>query len=79
MAHDAVAIASRTDGIVQQGNALLALARVLRTSRAIDEARETLRQALELFDHKENIVQAEQTRALLAEVEFSMPSSSSGG
>jgi tetratricopeptide (TPR) repeat protein len=71
-AREAVEMIARTDDIVLHGDALLALAEVLRASDATNEATDALRQALELFERKENIVQAEETRALLAEVEASV-------
>jgi tetratricopeptide (TPR) repeat protein len=66
LAQEAVEIAARTDAIVLHGDALLALAEVLRVSGSTDESRMTLQDAVELFERKENLVRAEQTRALLA-------------
>jgi tetratricopeptide (TPR) repeat protein len=71
-AREAVEMVARTDDIVLHGDALLALAEVLRASGATDEATAALWQALELFERKENVVQAEQTRALLTTVEASV-------
>jgi ATP/maltotriose-dependent transcriptional regulator MalT len=69
LAREAVEIVARTDDIVLHGDALLALAEVLRTSGAIDASKAALHHALELYERKENVVQAEQTRGLLAELE----------
>ena len=54
-----------TDAIVLHGEALLSRAEVLRASGSNKEAEAALREALKLFEQKENVVQAEQTRALL--------------
>jgi hypothetical protein len=59
--------------IVLHGDALLALAQVQRASGATDEAKDVLRQALELYERKENIVQAKQTRTVLAQLQASVP------
>jgi tetratricopeptide (TPR) repeat protein len=77
LAREAVEIAASTDALVLHGDALLALAEVQRASGAAEPSKEALRQALELFERKENIVQAEQTRARIAEVETLLPSASS--
>lgn len=66
LAREAVDIVSRTDATVLHGDALLALAEVLRVAGADAESKAALRQALELYEHKENVVQAEQTRQMLA-------------
>jgi tetratricopeptide (TPR) repeat protein len=71
-AREAVEMVARTDDIVLHGDALLALAEALRASGATNAATAALRQALELFERKENVVQAEETRALLADVEVSV-------
>jgi ATP/maltotriose-dependent transcriptional regulator MalT len=73
LAREAVMMVARTDDIVLHGDALLAFADVLRRSGATEEAEAALRRALELFERKENIVQAEQTRARLAQLETSSP------
>ena len=54
-----------TDAIVLHGEALVTRAEVLRASGSLAASKAALRQALELFERKENIVQAEQTRALI--------------
>jgi DNA-binding SARP family transcriptional activator len=65
-AREALAIVSVTDYVELHGKALVALGEVMRAAGATDDADAALRQALELFERKENVVQAEQTRALLA-------------
>jgi tetratricopeptide (TPR) repeat protein len=74
LAREAVEIAARTDYLVLHADALLALAEVLGET---DEAVEALRRALELFEQKENVVQAEQTRARLAVLAQTSQTSSS--
>ncbi|HZQ02764.1 MAG TPA: tetratricopeptide repeat protein [Gaiellaceae bacterium] len=66
LARDAVALAARTDYLVLHGNALLALADVLRRAGAEDGAAAALREALALFERKEHVPLTERTRALLA-------------
>jgi tetratricopeptide (TPR) repeat protein len=66
LAHEAVEIAARTDFIVLHGDALLALAKVLRASGAAEESNAALQEALALFERKENVVKAKQTRELLS-------------
>lgn len=67
LARDAVALAARTDYLVLHGNALLALADVLRRAGAEDGAAAALREALALFERKENVPLTERTRALVAQ------------
>jgi hypothetical protein len=62
VAREAVEVAARTDYLVLHGEALLALADVLPPGESRAAA---LWSALELFESKENLVQAEQTRELL--------------
>ncbi len=69
LATEAVELAARTDFTVLHGDALLALAEVLRASGAAHESTAALEEALSLFERKENVVQAEQTRALLKDLE----------
>jgi len=71
LVREAVERASRTDFIVLHADALVALADVLRGSGAAEQAAVALGQALELYERKEDVVRAEQTRALLPEVERS--------
>jgi tetratricopeptide (TPR) repeat protein len=66
LARDAVTMASRTDYLVLQGEALLALADVLDAGGTSDGARAARDAALELFERKQNTVLAGQTRERLA-------------
>jgi tetratricopeptide (TPR) repeat protein len=75
LAREAVGIVAQTDAIVLHGDALLALAEAQRASGASEASKGALRQALALYERKENVVQAHQTRALLAELETSSPTS----
>jgi tetratricopeptide (TPR) repeat protein len=70
---EAVGLASRTDYLVLHGEALLALAGAQQASGADEAARESLRQALELFEAKEDVPQAARTRAQLAVLEPAPP------
>ena len=74
LAREAVEIAARTDYLVLNADALLALAEVLGDN---DEATEALRNALERFQQKQNVVQAGQTRARLAALAQASDTSSS--
>jgi tetratricopeptide (TPR) repeat protein len=60
-AREAVALAAQSDHLELQGDALLALAEALGDG---DEARGCLGDALDLFERKENLVQAQKARAL---------------
>ena len=73
MGEEAVALASRTDYLVLHGEALLALAGAQHASGAVAAARESLREALELFERKEDVPQAARTRELLAALEPAPP------
>ena len=66
LAREAVEIASRTDWLVHRGAALAALADVLGSAGAVEEAADALREAIELFEEKESAVLAEETRERLA-------------
>ncbi len=76
LADEAVELAARTDCLVQRGDALLALADVLRSSGAAKDSKPALQYALELFERKENFVQAAQTRKLLRDLEMEVASES---
>src|ERR671931_1555186 len=65
-AHEAVDLAERTDALTMRGDALLTLARVLRTAGRDRDADEAARRALELFEAKENRVGAATARDFLA-------------
>jgi tetratricopeptide (TPR) repeat protein len=67
-AREGIAIAATTDYIVQHGDALLALASVLQAKGEDAEATTTLREALDLYERKGNLVKAERVRAELVEL-----------
>jgi class 3 adenylate cyclase/tetratricopeptide (TPR) repeat protein len=66
LAGEASELATKTDFPILRGDALLALAEVFRAVGERARMVDALRAALELFERKENIAQAEQTRARLA-------------
>jgi len=66
LGREAVAIAAKTDYLVLHGKALLALADVLRTAGADEDAAAALREALSLFERKGHIPLTNETRILLA-------------
>ena len=68
LAREAVALAAETEFVDLRGDSLLALAEVLRLAGRTDEAAEAMRQALALWEAKGNVIYAERTRALLAEL-----------
>ena len=68
-ARKAIEVVSATDMVLLHGEALVALAEVQRAFGALKESTETLRHALDLFKRKESVVQAEQTRLLLNDLE----------
>jgi tetratricopeptide (TPR) repeat protein len=67
-AREAVAISERTDDLVQRGRALLDLAEVLELAHRNEEAAQLVEAALNLFEQKGNVVVAEETRGLLAQL-----------
>ena len=73
LAHEAVAIAERTDALNVQGDALCDLAEVLAAAGRTDEAAQALEQALERYERKKNLAMAARVRprldALLLELE----------
>ena len=69
LACEAADLASTTDFVVLRGEALLALAEVSGSIGDRIGMGDALRDALDLFARKENLVQAEQTRALLKDLE----------
>ena len=69
LACEAAELASTTDFVVLRGEALLALAEVSRSIGDRVGMVDAFRDALDLFERKENVVQAGQTRALLKDVE----------
>jgi class 3 adenylate cyclase/tetratricopeptide (TPR) repeat protein len=66
MAREAVALIASTDWLNARGGALLDLAEVLQLAGRADEARVELREALHLYEAKENVVAADRTRTRLA-------------
>jgi hypothetical protein len=67
LAREAVERAASTDDLNLRAGALLDLADILRRKDE-DEANAAMREALELFERKGNVVMAERTRARLAEL-----------
>lgn len=65
MAEEAIALAERTDALVDHGDACLALATVLGAAGNTAEARAAAEQALELYDRKGAAALAEKARRLL--------------
>jgi tetratricopeptide (TPR) repeat protein len=63
LAREAVAIAARTDELVDHGDALVALADVLELRGDREGAREATQDALALYERKEAIVPAERVRS----------------
>ena len=61
----ALALAEQTDGLNNQGRALMDLAEVLELADRADEAQPILEHALRLFEQKGNVVSAEKARAHL--------------
>ena len=69
LARGAVAISERTDALNLQGDALCDLAEVLHAVGRRNEAEAALAQALERYERKHNLAQAEQVRDRLAELQ----------
>jgi len=67
LAREAAAIMGRTDYLPEHGNVLVHLAHVLRAAGKGDEAVESARQALALFEQKGATFPADQTRRLIEE------------
>ncbi|HEY8722366.1 MAG TPA: adenylate/guanylate cyclase domain-containing protein [Gaiellaceae bacterium] len=68
LGREAVDLAAQTDYLVLHGDACFALGQVFQEAGSTDEAIAALRDALELFERKRNIPQAERTRALLRDL-----------
>ncbi len=69
LARESVAIIERTDYLDQHADALIGLAEILdRTDRG-DSAATTMREALELYEQKGNVVSAERARASIEGIE----------
>ncbi len=69
LARAALQIARHTDGITTVADTLMDLAEVLRISGRGEEGRSVLREALDLYGQKGNVISAAQARTLLAELE----------
>jgi class 3 adenylate cyclase/tetratricopeptide (TPR) repeat protein len=65
LAREAVEIAAHTDALNWQGDALCDLAEVLSTAGRLGEAADTLEQALERYQRKQNLAMAGQVRPTL--------------
>jgi class 3 adenylate cyclase/tetratricopeptide (TPR) repeat protein len=68
LAHEAVAIAERTDALNLQGDALCDLADVLAAAGRGDEAGEAFEQALERYERKKNLAMVAQVHQHLARI-----------
>jgi class 3 adenylate cyclase/tetratricopeptide (TPR) repeat protein len=68
LAREAVALAEDVDTIDLRGDALMALAEVLRLAERSDEALPVIEEALRLYEQKGNVVSAGRARALLDEL-----------
>jgi predicted ATPase/class 3 adenylate cyclase len=67
LAREAVSLAEDTDHIDLHGDALMALAEVLRLAERRDEAVPVIREAFRLYEQKGNRVSADEARSLLGE------------
>jgi tetratricopeptide (TPR) repeat protein len=67
VAREAVVLLEHTDLLSQRGDAMLALAEVLRTCERRDEADRVTKDALEQYELKGNTVTAERARSLLSD------------
>jgi hypothetical protein len=65
---EAVQLAAQTDFLWMHGDALVALAEVLRATGSPDEAVEAAEQANDLYRAKGDLVSAERTRVLIADL-----------
>jgi class 3 adenylate cyclase/tetratricopeptide (TPR) repeat protein len=68
LAREAVALSEETDDINLHGDALMALAEVLRLAKRPDEAVPVIQEALGLYERKGNLVSAGKARSLLDEL-----------
>jgi tetratricopeptide (TPR) repeat protein len=69
LAREAVTLAEATDDINVHGDALRALAEVLRLAERPGEAAPVIQEALNLYEQKGNVVSAGKARALLGELQ----------
>jgi DNA-binding SARP family transcriptional activator/tetratricopeptide (TPR) repeat protein len=65
LGREALDLIARTDALNRHGDALLALAEILRFQGREDEALEHVRGALRLYEEKGNVVSAERVKAML--------------
>jgi hypothetical protein len=63
-----VAIAGRTDFLDMHGDALMALAEVLRQAGRDEEARSAAQEAIQLYERRGNVVSVARAGALLGEL-----------
>jgi class 3 adenylate cyclase/tetratricopeptide (TPR) repeat protein len=68
LGREAVELAAETDFLWMHGDALVALAEVLRVSGSPEESTEAAEQALTLYEAKGDLVSAGKTRALIADL-----------
>jgi tetratricopeptide (TPR) repeat protein len=68
LAREAVTLAEATDDIDFHGDALMALAEVLRLADRPGEAVSVIQEALRLYEQKGNLVSADKARSLLEEL-----------
>jgi tetratricopeptide (TPR) repeat protein len=68
LGREAVELAAQTDFLWMHGDALVALAEVLRAAGLPDDAVEAAEQALDLYEAKGDLVSAEKTRVLVADL-----------
>jgi tetratricopeptide (TPR) repeat protein len=68
LAREAAALIDQTEFLVDRADARMDLAEVLQVAGRYDEAAQVLKEALRLHEEKGNLVSAERTRALLAEL-----------
>ena len=73
LAEEAVALAADTDYLNLQGDALTDLAEVLSLGGRSDESMSRSREALELYERKENLVSAGRVRAILEDIRTDQP------
>jgi class 3 adenylate cyclase/tetratricopeptide (TPR) repeat protein len=68
LGREAVSLAGNTDELNLRGDAAMALAEVFRATGSSDEAATAIREALEFYEKKENLVSAQSARAILEEL-----------
>jgi thioredoxin-like negative regulator of GroEL len=68
LAREAVSLIDRTDFLIDRADARMDLAEVLLVEGRSDEAAALLEEAMHLHEHKGNLISAERTRALLADL-----------